>query len=763
MAVVLNKMMVFTVNGSTVITSPVASSPSSSKSHGYHPPVAPKPHYVPKSPCEPPSSSSLYGGDRPRMAAERSPKTPTAPSFVSTALVPIGDDGLMVRDPPSDQLELKLLRELIYAFQGIEGVIVKKNDEEGFTVDPEHQHNYSPSYLQLALRLAELGWLYNRINAFCQQKSAEGELGLVGQSLITGLRHELTEFYRLLSILEAQLKTENGMGLTLHQLAVCTLEPMERMKLLATIVKQCGRLRGGALISAIYGFIHHGDPVLSLTVKTLLTTVCKPMYNMILKWIFDGTLEDPYTEFFIAADAKITDEARLWHDKYSIRRSMIPKFMGLSLSKKILATGKSINFLKSVCQEDRPIPGREAMMRTLDSMTADLLFATDQDPNKLHEVIEHCYRETSHLVLDTLFKRYKLVDHVSAMRKYLLLGQGDLIRYLLELLDEELCQPAAHLYPHNLAGILESAIRATNTQFEDPDILERLDVRLLDVQPGDTGWDVFSLDYKVGGPIGTVLGANKTMTHYLMLFNALWRGKRMEWLLSCVWTRGTSLSKMARSLTELKPVLHVSHLLSSEMVHFVHQLAYYVTFEVMECSWDMLIKQLKRAENLDEVIEAHNEFLETLVKRALLDERSKDLLTQLRAIYDRILEFQNIQNKLYLAAVTEVEARKAFDDQIAAKGARGTYGLTRADEQKDLKRRHEFVRVILPNIEAQLKIVSQSYQDMVRTFLLQLACSQDQSLQFLSVRLDFNEHYKRKDARLGAPLTFQHRRLSSLE
>merc|ERR1719414_36271 len=237
----------------------------------------------------------------------------------------------------------------------------------------------------------------------------------------------------------------------------------------------------------------------------------------------------------------------------------------------------------------------------------------------------------------------------------------------------------------------------------------------------------------------------------------------MEWLLSCVWTRGTALSKMARTLTELKPVLHVSHLLSSEMVHFVHQLAYYVTFEVMECSWDMLIKQLKRAENLDEVIEAHNEFLETLVKRALLDDRSADLLNDLRAIYGRILEFQNIQNKLYVVAVTESEARKSFETEIKAKGARGTYGLTRADEQKDLKRRHEFVRVILPNIEAQLKIISQSYQDKVRTFLLQLACSQDQSLQFLSVRLDFNQHYKRKDARLGAPLTYQHRRLSSLD
>ena len=100
---------------------------------------------------------------------------------------------------------------------------------------------------------------------------------------------------------------------------------------------------------------------------------------------------------------------------------------------------------------------------------------------------------------------------------------------------------------------------------------------------------------------------------------------------------------MTRTLPELKPILHLSNVLSSEMVHFVHQLAYYTAFEVMECSWDQLVRHLKEAENLDEVIEAHKEFLETLVKRALLDERSRDVLTQLRAIYDRIVEFSNIQ------------------------------------------------------------------------------------------------------------------------
>ena len=160
------------------------------------------------------------------------------------------------------------------------------------------------------------------------------------------------------------------------------------------------------------------------------------------------------------------------------------------------------------------------------------------------------------------------------------------------------------------------------------------------------------------------------MTNYLMLFNALWRAKRLEWLLSGVWKNLASMHKMqSRMVPELSPLLHIANLLASEMIHFIHQLAYYITFEVMECSWDILIKQLRQAESLDQVrlndacndyqtvtsdylklinpkvIEAHEEFLQTLLKRALLDDESRELLMQLRAIYDRILEFQGIQSR----------------------------------------------------------------------------------------------------------------------
>ena len=71
----------------------------------------------------------------------------------------------------------------------------------------------------------------------------------------------------------------------------------------------------------------------------------------------------------------------------------------------------------------------------------------------------------------------------------------------------------------------------------------------------------------------------------------------------------------------------------------------------------MLMKHLRSAESLDEVIEAHEEFLQTLLKRSLLDDGSRDLLTQLRTIYDRIIEFQATQNQLYVEAVSELEAR----------------------------------------------------------------------------------------------------------
>ena len=38
--------------------------------------------------------------------------------------------------------------------------------------------------------------------------------------------------------------------------------------------------------------------------------------------------------------------------------------------------------------------------------------------------------------------------------------------------------------------------------------------------------------------------------------------------------------KICREINEVSPVLHQANLLACEMIHFVHQMAYYITFEV---------------------------------------------------------------------------------------------------------------------------------------------------------------------------------------
>ena len=55
----------------------------------------------------------------------------------------------------------------------------------------------------------------------------------------------------------------------------------------------------------------------------------------------------------------------------------------------------------------------------------------------------------------------------------------------------ELIKPAMELYRHNLTGTLEASVRATNTQYDDNDILQHLDVRILEVKMIHIEWTTF--------------------------------------------------------------------------------------------------------------------------------------------------------------------------------------------------------------------------------------------------------------------------------
>ena len=59
------------------------------------------------------------------------------------------------------------------------------------------------------------------------------------------------------------------------------------------------------------------------------------------------------------------------------------------------------------------------------------------------------------------------------------------------LLAEELEKPAKQIYKHSLRGFLDNAIRNSNAQFHPAEFISRLDVKLLEPNQGDRGWEIF--------------------------------------------------------------------------------------------------------------------------------------------------------------------------------------------------------------------------------------------------------------------------------
>lgn len=83
---------------------------------------------------------------------------------------------------------------------------------------------------------------------------------------------------------------------------------------------------------------------------------------------------------------------------------------------------------------------------------------------------------------------------------------------------------------------------------------------------------------------------------------------------------------------------------------------------MLECSWAGLVGKVELAEDLDEVIEAHEKFLEKITCQCLLDPASQPILTRLRAIYDVIIIFQQKQAAMFSAGLSEVDRRRELEE-----------------------------------------------------------------------------------------------------
>ncbi|CAG7985995.1 unnamed protein product [Penicillium salamii] len=706
---------------------------------------------------------------------------------------------------PTGSVEHQLLRDLPFNLQGLSSSNLHFSSASSLKLPS----NLPAPMTSLLNALAEPCLLYKGLSAFVE--SEEG--GLVNQSLRAAIAIELRAYLSLVATLEAEIRqalaaigdgTEpQGMrkgGVTLKRCVVWTRDATMALRLMSLIVEEAHSKRGGQLISLIHGFsTSHGDPFVCAFAEKLLAHVTRPFYDMLRLWIYDGELSDPYKEFFVA-DPEFrpkSDPRRIatsvWEDKYRLDDGMVPSIITQEFAKKIFLIGKSLNFIRYGCSDSAWV---EAYSK---KASKELRYG---DTATLETSIDEAYKTTMARLITLMNGKFNLFDHLKALKSYLLLGQGDFIALLMESLASNLDRPANSQYRHTLTAQLEHAIRASNAQYDTPEVLRRLDARMLELSHGEIGWDCFTLEYKIDAPVDVVI-TPWASTQYLKVFNFLWRIKRVEFALNSTWRRcmtgargvlGNVEDKFGADWKRARCVI-------AEMIHFVNQLQYYILFEVIESSWDQLLEAIRKPGcTLDDLIEAHTKYLNSITHKGLLGSMSsrhgastsgsakppeESFLSQLHQILKSMLQYKDYVNGLYSVSVTEFTRRQEINAKIETRASQGQWGtsdrglLSRQSNSRggtsmastpDLRPDSAGVDGvntplslggqnlagdddILNRLRGSLDAVSTEFQTRLTRLLLDLAYQPDVDMRFLAIMMNFNNVYDTKRRKTAGPTT----------
>ncbi|KAJ5634288.1 hypothetical protein N7528_002130 [Penicillium herquei] len=703
-------------------------------------------------------------------------------------------DTASLAPPRGGSFEYGLLRDLPFNLQGLSSTNLQFQSATSLKLPA----NLPAPIISLLNSLAEPCLLYKGLSAFVE--STEG--GLVNQSLRAAIANELRSYLSLVATLESEIRhalaaigdanEPNGVrkgGVTLKRCVVWTRDATMALRLMSLIVEESKDKKGGQLISLIHGFSSsHGDPFVCAFAEKLLAHVTQPFYDMLRSWIYDGELSDPYQEFFVAEGKNTSDEdprriaTSVWDTKYVLDEKMLPSIITQEFANKVFLIGKSLNFIRYACGDSAWVEAysKEASKELRYGDTATLEISIDE-----------AYKTTMARLIHLMDNKFKLFDHLQALKKYLLLGQGDFIALLMESLASNLDRPANSQYRHTLTAQLEHAIRASNAQYDSPDVLRRLDARMLELSHGEIGWDCFTLEYKIDAPVDVVITPYGS-TQYLKVFNFLWRVKRVEFALNSTWRRCMTGARGVLTHVDDKvgPDWKRARCVIAEMIHFVCQLQYYILFEVIESSWDTLQAAISKPEcTLDDLIVAHKEYLNSITHKGLLGSASprygsstsnaakqpeESFLSQLHQILKTMLSYKDAVDGLYSFSVAEFTRRQELSAKIETRTAQGRWGVTDRDinprrtnsrggismaSTPDIRSMssgpdgldtpltvsaHDLAADdhMLASLRVRLQDLSADFRSRLNILLGDLAYQPDIDMRFLGVVMNFNEVYE---------------------
>lgn len=359
-----------------------------------------------------------------------------------------------------------------------------------------------------------------------------------------------------------------------------------------------------------------------------------------------------------------------WAKRYFISRDKLPSFLE-SMSEQILRTGKYLNVIRQ-CNNSNANTERNIEDKLRFS-------AINQRSHQLF--IEKAYNFASNKLLQLLVSEKDMMGHLTSVKRYFLLQQGDFINQFMDATEEELAKNVQQIQPIKLENLLGLTLRtsaANQDQYKDhlncelsttelTKIMSRIHLAGSNQYNFDenielVGYECFTFSFDVKWPMSLIL-PHSIITQYQLLFRLLFQCKHVERRLCCVWRDNKNILKFSPSSKDL---FRSTFLLRQRMLHAIQNLAYYFMVEVIEPYWLEFLSKMQKVKNVDEVIEHHNDFVDKCMVNCLL--KSPLALTTVINVFNVCIHFSALVQKeqTFKPSATYFENIEAIDAEFSA-------------------------------------------------------------------------------------------------
>lgn len=556
---------------------------------------------------------------------------------------------------PSSAQERVLISELLYILVGIDGSLItpkirietydsKDSDysttvntymeNRRISVDFEFHEDISDSMRDIIKDIIPLANYYFQLQLFIEKARAP-DSGQVLQALSAALNKIIDDYLATIAQIESMhLKNE----LNLHKL-LFYLRPI--IQTMETITKTCGKIqennmRGGNVLTYLHDSISlfSGDKNSQQILIHFTQKAAEPYMEILRMWIFKGIIPDPKNEFFVEMNEKEheTENAyfhdNYWEKHYILKHDKIPRFLEKQANI-ILRTGKYLNVVRDC--------GKKIVISN--NSQSSLKFSHTDEQNYVN-LINDAYHFASKNLMGIVMDDHDVMGHLLSVKRYFLLQQGDFIVQYLDACESELMKGVDQVIPMKLANLLELTLRLSSAKHDKYQDNLRTHLLPFDIctqmkrikgrneigemiddcdedQPDTStlsGIECFTFDYIVNWPISILL--NKiTIMKYQIIFRQLFYLKHVENFLCRIWIANNSAKKFDHVTSEQ---YRAAFTLRQRMMNAIQNLEYYMMVEVIEPFWHILIQQISKAKNFDDVIKFHGDFMDNCMKNCML-------------------------------------------------------------------------------------------------------------------------------------------------